>query len=189
MADSLAIARSRPRKPKPALNPRHQAFVREYLISFNATQAAIKAGYKKTRAAVTGHELVRKSKIQAEIEKGKAIAAAKLELKASDNLEQIRRGSQFDMRGLFDSKGNLRPIKELTAEEAAAIAGFEVVHRNLTSGDGQTDTIIKVKLIDRAKYVDMAGRFHGQFSDKVEVDLGEQTVRRLLAGRKRVGKE
>ena len=41
------------------LNARQQRFVAEYAIDLNATQAAIRAGYSETRAAVTGHELLK----------------------------------------------------------------------------------------------------------------------------------
>lgn len=53
--------------------------------------------------------------------------------------EQIRRGALFDVRRLFDARGNVRPIQELSEADAAMIEGFEVVKRNITSGDGETD--------------------------------------------------
>lgn len=102
------------------------------------------------------------------------------ELTAQATLEQIRRGSQFDIRALFDEKGNLRPIHTLTAEEAMPIAGFEVLKRNVTSGDDKVDTVLKVKLIDRSRYVEMAARHHGLLVDKLEV-TGEVTLMDKIA--------
>lgn len=109
------------------------------------------------------------------------------QLTAARTLEQIRRGSEWDIRKLFDDKGNLIPIHKLSAEEAMAIGGFEVVKRNLTAGDDSVDTILKVKLIDRSRYVEMAAKHHGLLIDKVEVTgevaLGEKIAR----ARKRLG--
>ncbi len=47
------------------LNDKQSAFVREYLVDFNATQAAIRAGYSKKTAAQLGHTLLRNVEIQA----------------------------------------------------------------------------------------------------------------------------
>lgn len=51
------------------LTQKQQRFVDEYIISGNATQAAIKAGYSKKTAAVTATENLRKPNIKAAIEK------------------------------------------------------------------------------------------------------------------------
>ena len=49
---------------KPALTPKQQAFVNEYLVDLNATQAAIRAGYKEKNAYQIGAENLRKPQIQ-----------------------------------------------------------------------------------------------------------------------------
>lgn len=48
----------------PKLTPKQARFVHEYLVDLNATQAAIRAGYKPTNAAQTGAENLRKPQIQ-----------------------------------------------------------------------------------------------------------------------------
>lgn len=90
------------------------------------------------------------------------------ELSADATVEAIRRGAQYDIRAFFDAKGNLRPLKDLSEAEAWAIAGFEVVIKNVTAGDGQQDTVAKIKLVDRAKYVDMAAKHFGLLIEKIE---------------------
>lgn len=102
------------------------------------------------------------------------------DLTADATIEQIRRGCQFDIRTLFDAKGNLRPIHELTAEEAMPIAGFEVLKRNVTAGDDKVDTVLKVKLIDRSRYVEMAARHHGLLIERLEL-TGEVTLMEKIA--------
>ena len=47
-----------------ALNERQRAFVNEYLKDFNATQAAIRAGYSKKTAYSLGSENLKKAEIQ-----------------------------------------------------------------------------------------------------------------------------
>lgn len=56
---------------KPALTPKQQAFVAEYLVDLNATQAAIRAGYKEKAAYQTGAENLRKPQIQKAIQEAR----------------------------------------------------------------------------------------------------------------------
>lgn len=49
---------------KDKLNPRQKVFVSEYLVDFNATQAAIRAGYSKATAQRIGSENLSKPLIQ-----------------------------------------------------------------------------------------------------------------------------
>lgn len=73
-----------------ALKPKHAAFVREYLIDFNATQAAIRAGYSKKTAASQSWDLLRKPEIQAAIQK----VGAKAEITAEEVLRGLKREAQ-----------------------------------------------------------------------------------------------
>lgn len=54
------------------LNERQQQFIEEYLIDFNGTQAAIRAGYAENGASVTAHHLLRNPKIREIVEERKA---------------------------------------------------------------------------------------------------------------------
>lgn len=48
---------------------KQQAFIREYPLDFNATQAALRAGYSERTAYSIGHENLNKPEIAAEIQK------------------------------------------------------------------------------------------------------------------------
>ena len=110
------------------------------------------------------------------------------ELSVESTVESIRRGQQYDARRLFTATGSLRPIHELSEEEAWCIAGFEVVIKNAAAGDGHTDTVHKVKLIDRGRYVELAARHQGMLHDKLDVsvtDVGAKLDAARLAAAKR----
>jgi phage terminase small subunit len=62
------------------LNPKQSAFVREFLIDLNATQAAIRAGYSKKTAGAIGHELLKKPEIMEAIQKGQQRHAARCDV-------------------------------------------------------------------------------------------------------------
>lgn len=56
----------------------------------------------------------------------------------------------------FDKDGNHRLIHELSAEDGALIAGYELIVKNATAGNGKTDEVWKVKLKEQVKFVEMA---------------------------------
>lgn len=51
------------------LTPKQELFITEYMKDLNATQAAIRAGYKEDNAYATGAENLRKPQIKNEIDK------------------------------------------------------------------------------------------------------------------------
>jgi phage terminase small subunit len=59
---------------KNSLTPKQQNFVDQYLFDFNATQAAVRAGYSKRSAYQLGHKLLQKPHVR------KAVDMAKEEL-------------------------------------------------------------------------------------------------------------
>ena len=75
------------------MNDRQRRFVQEYLIDLNATQAYMRAGYSPGGAAQSAKKLLTNPKIQAEIAKGQAKVANRLEItveKVLGDLEELR---------------------------------------------------------------------------------------------------
>ena len=70
-----------------SINDKQTAFVREYLVDFNATQAAIRAGYSKRTAGSQAHDLLKKPEIQAALGEGQKRLAEVTETEA----EWVRR--------------------------------------------------------------------------------------------------
>lgn len=106
-------------------------------------------------------------------------------LSVESTVEAIRRGQQYDIRELLDAKGNFKPIHQLTEAQAWCIAGAEVIVKNAQAGDGHTDTVLKLKFIDRSRYVDLAAKHQGMLTEKVEVSGSDDLIQALLAGRRR----
>jgi len=116
--------------------------------------------------------------VAAAIAAGKARQLERAELTATATLEAIRRQVCGDVRCLFDEQGQLKPITELSADDAALIAGFEVIVKNAAAGDGHTDTVHKVKLKDQARFVELAAKHFGLLRDRLE-HQGEFVIRWL----------
>lgn len=162
----------RPRALPPSardLTLKQRRFIEEYLRDPNATQAAMKAGYSAKTAESIGGENLRKPRIAKILEEREAALVRQRELSQEAVLEAIRRQVLGDIRELFDDDCNFIPIKRLTAAQASMIAGFEIVLKNAEAGDGHTDRVLKLKLKDASKYVEMAGKYFGLFVDRHEL--------------------
>jgi phage terminase small subunit len=169
------------------LTPKQARFVVEYLKDLNGTQAAIRAGYSESTARQQACRLLTNADIAATVAEQQQQQLTHAELTATATLEAIRRQVQGDVRALFDEHGNLRPIKELSAEEASLIAGFEVVIKNAAAGDGHTDTVHKVKLKNQERFVEMAAKHFGLLTEKLEITGGAELIDRLMGARRRAG--
>ncbi len=71
------------------LTPKQQQFAREYLVDFNATQAAIRAGYSEKTACEQGSRLLANVKVQAEIQRLGQKSAAKLEITRESIMREL----------------------------------------------------------------------------------------------------
>jgi phage terminase small subunit len=94
-------------------------------------------------------------------------------------------------KDLYDEQGRLRPIHDLPDHVAAAIAGIEVVRGNVDKGDGQFDTVLKVKHWDKTRAIDMLMRHLALYKDRLNIGLtpdAEKLVARLGTGRERVAR-
>ncbi len=81
--------------------------------------------------------------------------------------------------------GDLRPVHELTEEERTCIAGIEVVMKNATAGDGVIDRVLKLKIVDRSKYVEMAAKYHALFVEQLKITAEADLIDALMNGRQR----
>lgn len=172
------------------LTPKQQRFTAEYLIDLNATQAAIRAGYSPATANQQGSRLLAHVGIAAAVKDGKAKQLAEaqtvLETEVGEAhvdavrvLLELGRLATVDLRGFFDTDGNLKPMKDLTAAQGAALAGFEVIKKNAQAGDGVIDTIHKIKIWDKPKSLDLLAKHFGLLVDRVEHSGGIQIIHEL----------
>ena len=71
------------------LNPRQSRFVEEYLIVLNATQAAIRAGYKQKWAGVNADKLLKNTNIKDALIEAQTERSARTQITVDKVLEDI----------------------------------------------------------------------------------------------------
>lgn len=101
------------------------AFVLEYQRDFNATQAAIRAGYSKKTAGQIGEALLKKVEISNAIKDKIDKRAEKTELSIERCLLEYKRIALFDIRKCYNDDGSLKDIHELDDDTAAALQSIE----------------------------------------------------------------
>jgi hypothetical protein len=64
----------------------------------------------------------------------------------------------LDGEALDDLPHCYRNIKSLTKDQAAMISGAEIILKNAEAGDGHIDRVLKLKVVDRARYIEMMAK-------------------------------
>ena len=146
------------------LTQKQRRFIDEYIISGNATQAAIKAGYSKKTARKIGQENLTKPDIRQYIdqrmaEKESALIACQDEV--LKYLTSVMRGesqsTEIVVEGLGDGISEAREIQKRPSEK------------------------------DRLKAAELLGKRYSMFKDKVEVSGIQEEISKLDDLLKQVG--
>lgn len=160
-------------------------FVDEYLVDFNATQAAIRAGYSPKTAAAAAARLLRNVNIQAEIARRQKDLQRRTEVTQDRVVKELARVAFADATDYAcvetltyeNEDGTVSPVQivspkdtdTLSDDQRAAIAGIK------HGANG-----IEVKLHDKIKALELLGRHIGMFNDKLSLsgsDGGPLTFR------------
>lgn len=167
-----AVKQAEPTSRIDGLLPKQAAFVAEYLISGNATQAAIHAGYSPKTAYAMGAENLKKPQIasilaqkQSEIAARQDERLARMELTEERVAREIARIAFFDPRKMFAADGRPLAITELDDDTAAVINGLDVLEE--WEGQGEDRRLIghvkKYKIADKNSALDKAAKILGQY--------------------------
>lgn len=128
------------------LTEKQKRFADEYIISGNATQSAIKAGYAKKAAYQTGAENLRKPQIKNYID---------------ERLEELKSERTAD-------------AQEVLEYLTSVMRGNETEEVLIGVGEGMQSTIQKeVGAKDRLKAAELLGKRFALFTDKTEVAVSE----------------
>jgi phage terminase small subunit len=147
------------------LTPKQQKFVDEYLIDNNATQAAIRAGYKGKNAGNVASELLGKTWVYEAIEAKRKRLEIKTEITAEKVLQEYAKIAFSNMADFVDwTNGSIRiiPSSELTKEQLACVS-------EISESTTKFDTTVKFKLHDKLAALHKLGDHLGLFKKIVEM--------------------
>ncbi|MAS33560.1 MAG: terminase small subunit [Anaerolineaceae bacterium] len=163
-----------------ALTHKQQLFVDAYLRCWNATRAAIEAGYSEKTARQQGSRLLTNVDVQDAIQKKMAESAMNTN-EVLYHLAQIARG---DVTDLTDDRGlpNLQKAKalgksNLIKKVRIKRAIVEASESDDASGDGPVlEYEGMVEGYDRLKALELIGRSLGIFKDNLDLTSGGEKI-------------
>lgn len=186
-----ALVEAQPLETLGKLSARQEFFVAEYLKDYNATKAAIRAGYSATSAAETGCLLLKLPKISRCIDQAKEQRLARINITPDNVLQEMSllAHSSID-HYCVDDDGQV----QLTAKAPeGAMAAIQKVKRRKTVKMDKDENVfvtydVEITLWDKPTPLKLIGRQVGLFADRVEhtgskggpIELAHLTVEQLL---------
>lgn len=148
---------------KPKLTEKQKIFCREYLRDFNATQAAIRAGYAKENARVIASQNLSKLNIRRYVRS----LADDLNERTSNDIERIIIELQLI------AFGSLKDVaewdrKSLYLKDSESIGDYARMVSEVAETTTEFGGSVKIKLYDKLKALELLGKYHKIFSDKEE---------------------
>lgn len=147
------------------MTPKQKAFIHEYLVDFNATQAAIRAGYSKKTSRQIGQQNLSKLVIADEIERLVNERIMGLE-EAQFRLGKIAR---FDISPYIEGYGKRAVVRTDKMIED----GYGDLIREMW----QTSEGVRVKIADPDAAVEKVLKIHGAFVDRSRIEHSVEPVR------------
>lgn len=147
------------------MTPKQRLFVEHYVGNgFNATDAAIKAGYSKKTAYAIGEENLRKPEIETAVEKSIRAKLKNVDRLTVRWLEEVERLAFSDIREVsaFDEKGvRNKASAELSDDAARTIESVESTETliPIKGGEPMTKVSTKIKLHSKTKALEILGKY------------------------------
>lgn len=169
------------------MNQKQKTFASEYVIDYNATQAAIRAGYSERSAYSQAHELLKKPEVKKAIQELEEAASERTAITKDMVLKELARVAFVDPRKLFDEEGRPKDIRFLDPDTAAALSSVDIYEEFDYNGDEKelSGYTKKYKWADKLRALEMLGKHLGMFTDKVHVegtvDTGSDKLANILA--------
>lgn len=144
------------------MTKKQKRFIEEYLIDLNATQAAIRAGYSPETAGAIGAENLKKPQISSQIDKAMAERSKRTGVNADRIVMELAKIAFVNAADVIDPE--TATVKaDASRDDTAAIQSVKVK----TFGEDGLER--EIKMADKLKALELLGKHHGMFKDKVEL--------------------
>ncbi len=142
-------------------------FVGQFLIHGNATLAAKEAGCPEGSAHVMGARWRKDPEVAQAIDEGRELLERRATVTAERVLEELGKVATYDPRLLYDDEGNRIPVHQLDPNTRMAVGSVE---DETTEGPRRvTRRVQRIKMLDKLKALELLGKRHKLWTDKVEV--------------------
>jgi phage terminase small subunit len=150
------------------LTEKQKRFVDEYLIDLNATQAAIRAGYKRTEYTDTNaNKLLENTSVAEEIEKRMAERSKRTGINQDRVVQELAKLAFVNAADVIDVN-TATVLDTAKPEDLACIASVKV--KRTTKGKNVIEER-EVRFYDKKDSLVQLGKHLGMFKDKAQLDI------------------
>ena len=147
------------------LSPKQLYFCNEYLVDFNATRAAIRAGYSKKTAKEQGYRLLTKDHVRKKLKELITQQTVRTQVDADKVIKEASRVALADVGMAFNKDGTFKAIHDIPKDLRRAISGIKI--SEVFEGTGKkrklTGYIKEVKFWSKDKNIDTLMKHLGLF--------------------------
>jgi phage terminase small subunit len=158
------------RKEQP-LDDRQMAFCREYIVDFNATKSAIRAGYSPKSARTTSSRLLAKDNISAEIQRLIQERNKRTEVTADRVIAEFAKIAFADIKDVAEWRKNYVYLRDYNEVDGTLIAEVK-----------NTEAGIGVKLHDKMKALEALAKHTGVYDERPQVTVDVNSFIDALKG-------
>lgn len=161
------------------LTEKQKKFCEEYVIDFNATQAAIRAGYSKKTANTIAAQNLAKLSIQNYIKELQKKREERTEVTADMVVKELAKLAFGDISQIYDKDGRMLEPHELPKDVAATISSFKSRRENQgkdEDGNIEFAFIDEYKRYDKTKALELLMRHLGMFAKDNEQSKPEINI-------------
>lgn len=155
------------------LTERKKRFCEHFIISLNATQSAIKAGYSEKTAQEQSSRLLSNAMVQDYIAELNAERQKETKIDAEYVLKRLVEIDQLDLLDIMNEDLSLKPLSEWPLSWRRTVSTVDV--QELFEGKGDEREMIgflkKIKGIDKVKNLELLGKHIsvGAFKEQMEI--------------------
>lgn len=157
------------------ISKKQDRFCQEYMIDFNGTQAAIRAGYSKKTANEQAAQLLAKLSIKTRVKELQDELAKKTSLTAQMVIDELRKVGFANIKDYLDDSNDVKSLLSIDEQKAAAVSSIKITEQQY----GETTTrSTSFKLHDKISALEKLGRHLGIFeADNAQTGLGGAIIR------------
>ena len=142
------------------ITDQEKIFCQYYIINFDGTEAAKRAGYNVKKASTVAKNLLKRERILNFLDTITEAKVKRLEVSQDRVVKELGRIAFFDIRNLYDEFGGLKSLNELDDDTAAVIQSFKFYDSSLKT---------TVSVYDKLTALDKLARHLGLYNDKVSL--------------------
>jgi phage terminase small subunit len=166
----VAKKKSAKKKTLPRTNEiQYLKFVKEYLVDFNATRAAIAVGYSERSARTQGARMLANDNVVALLQKEAAKALERVDIKVDKTLNEIKLLAYSNMADYAEWGNGYVTLKDCTEIPRELLACVSEVSQSET----KYGTNIRFKLHDKKGSLDTLAKIEGLLKENLNVNTDD----------------